>query len=102
MVVPFDSSVLQEVLYAYNNPSSINTDDVWISWAFRLRQPDKRHAIEFLEGWNGKLIAFVGMIPLVFSIVVGLAWRIWSGEWQTSYTVEGFILSAGTCKLYPC
>ena len=86
------------MLYAYNHPSQMNTEHVWIDWVFRLRQPDKRHALEFVEGWNGTRIAIAGMTPLVFSTVVGLIWSIKSGDWQSAFTVAGFILTAGTCK----
>jgi hypothetical protein len=88
------------VLYAYNHPSKLSdTDHVWIDWVFKLRQADKRHALEFVEGWNGTRIAIAGTIPLVFSTVVGLAWSIRTGEWQTGFTVAGFILTAGTLLL---
>lgn len=97
-VVQLDNFVLQEMLYAYKNPSKIDTYHEWIDWVFRLRQPDKRHALEFVEGWNGTRIAIAGMTPLVFSTVVGLAWSIRSGDWQTAFTVAGFILTAGTRK----
>ncbi|KIX92200.1 uncharacterized protein Z520_12081 [Fonsecaea multimorphosa CBS 102226] len=97
-VVELDSFVLQEILYACNHPSQIHTDTVWIDWVFRLRGPDKRHALEFVEGWNGTRIAIAGMTPLVLSTVVGLTWSIKSGDWQTAFTVAGFILTAGTCK----
>jgi hypothetical protein len=96
--VPFNSFVLQEVYYAYQHPSKIDTDDVWIDWVFRLRQPDKRHAVEFVEGWNGARIAVAGIIPLVISTLVGIIWSIRGGDAQTSFTVAGFILTAATCK----
>lgn len=99
MVVQLDSFVLQEVLFAYNNPSRIDTEHAWIDWVFRLRQADKRHAIEFVEGWDSTRIAIAGLIPLVFSTVVGLAWSIKTGDWQTAFTVAGFILTAGTLVL---
>jgi hypothetical protein len=51
------------VLFAYLNPSSVDTDHAWIDWVFRLRQPDRRHALEFVEGWNETLIAIAGITP---------------------------------------
>lgn len=99
MVVPLDSFVLQEIMYAYNHPSRVKSDVAWIRWVFSLRQADKRHALEFVEGWNGTRIAVLGMIPLVFSTLVGLIWSIRSGDWQTAFTVAGFILTAGTLLL---
>jgi hypothetical protein len=87
------------MLYAYNHPSRIDTDHVWIDWVFNLRQSDKRHALEFVEGWNGTRIAILGTIPLVFSTLVGLIWSVRSGDWQTAFTVASFILTAGTLLL---
>jgi len=97
-IVPLDNFVLQEVLYAYRNPSKIDTDHAWIDWVFRLRQPDRRHALEFVEDWNGTRIAMAGSTPLIFSTVVGIVWSVKSGDVQTSFTVAGFILTAGTRK----
>ena len=98
-MVPLNSFILQEVFFAYNNPSKISTDHVWIDWVFRLRQPDKRHALEFVEGWSGTRIAIAGTLPLVFSTLVGVLWSVKTGEVQTAFTVAGFILTAGTRKL---
>lgn len=66
---------------------------------YHLRQPDQRHALEFVEGWNGPRIAILGTIPLVFSTLVGLIWSIRTGDWQTAFTVAGFILTSGTLLL---
>jgi hypothetical protein len=87
------------VLFAYLNPSSVDTDHAWIDWIFRLRQPDRRHALEFVEGWNGTRIAVAGITPMVFSTLVGIIWSVRSGDVQTAFTVAGFILTAGTREL---
>jgi hypothetical protein len=87
------------VLFAYLNPSSVDTDHAWIDWIFRLRQPDRRHALEFVEGWNGTRIAVAGITPMVFSTLVGIIWSARSGDVQTAFTVAGFILTAGTREL---
>lgn len=44
-------------------------------------------------------IAMAGSTPLIFSTVMGIAWSVRSGDVQTAFTVAGFILTAGTCKL---
>jgi hypothetical protein len=98
-VVPLDTFVLQEMLYAYNHPSKIDTDHSWIDWVFNLRQAEKRHALEFVVGWNGTRIAFLGTLPLVLSTAASLVWGILSGDWQTAFTVASFILTAGTLLL---
>ena len=96
-----DDFVLQEVFYAYQNPSKITTEHEWIDWVFRLRQPDRRHAVEFVEGWNGTRIAVAGSIPLLLSTVVGIVWSVKGGGVQNAFSVAGFILIAGSCELNP-
>lgn len=98
-IVPLDSFVLQEIIYAYNHPSKIDTTHHWIEWVYQLRQEQKRHTLEFVEGWNGTRIAVLGTIPLIFSTLVGLIWSIKYGDWQTAFTVAGYILTAGTLLL---
>jgi len=98
-LVPLDEFVLQEILYAYRNPSKIDTNQEWIDWVFRLRQSDHRHALEFVEGWNGTRIAVAGLTPLLLSTVLGIIWSIRTGDVQTAFTVAGFILTGGTRKL---
>ena len=87
---------MQEVLYAYNHPSDFGSETDWIEWVFRLRQPDKRHALEFVEGWNGTRIAVVGSIPCILSTLVGVVWGVRGGDAQTAFTVAGFILTTAT------
>ena len=87
---------MQEVLYAYNHPSEFGTGTDWIEWVFRLRQPDKRHALEFVEDWNGTRIAIVGTIPCFASTLVGVIWSARGGDIQTAFTVAGFILTTTT------
>lgn len=98
--VPFDEFTMQEVLWAYNHPSSFSkTETEWIEWVFRLRQLDKRHALEFVEGWNGTRIAIFGTIPCVASTLVGVIWSALGGDVQTAFTVAGFILTVATVLL---
>ncbi|ORY16486.1 hypothetical protein BCR34DRAFT_584424 [Clohesyomyces aquaticus] len=94
--VPLDDFTMQEVLYAYNHPAEFGSETDWIEWVFRLRQPDKRHALEFVEGWNGSKIAFMGLIPCVASTLVGVIWTARGGDAQTAFTVAGFILTVTT------
>ena len=90
---------MQEVLYAYNHPNEFGDETDWIDWVFRLRQPDKRHALEFVEGWNGTRIAFVGTVPCVLSTLLGVIWVARGGDAQTTFTVASFILTLCTGKL---
>lgn len=94
--VPFDEMTIQEVLYAYNHPSEFGPETDWIEWVFRLRQPEKRHALEFVEGWKGTRIAILGIIPCVASTLVGVIWSSQGGDVQTAFTVAGFILTVAT------
>jgi hypothetical protein len=87
---------MQEVLYAYNHPSEFGSETDWIDWVFRLRQPDKRHALEFVEGWDGTRIAVLGLIPCVASALIGVIWTARGGDAQTAFTVSSFILTMCT------
>jgi hypothetical protein len=98
-VVPMDDFTLQEVFYAYQHPKSIETESEWIDWVFRLRQADRRHALEFVEDWSGFRIGLVGSVPWVVATVVGVTWTAKGGDAQTAFTVAAFILTVGTCEL---
>ncbi|ORY02662.1 hypothetical protein BCR34DRAFT_605497 [Clohesyomyces aquaticus] len=98
-IVPLDDFTLQEVFHAYNNPETVTTDSSWIEWVFRLRQKDRRHALEFVEGWSGFRIGIVGSVPWVLATVVGVAWTARGGDAQTAFTVAGFLLTVGTSLL---
>ncbi|KAG9244739.1 hypothetical protein BJ878DRAFT_504823 [Calycina marina] len=98
-IVPLDEFVLQEVLYACKNPEKVNSGTEWIDWVFSLRQVECRHALEFIEGWNGSRVAVAGSIPLVISTFVGIIWSFKTGEIQDAFAVAGFILTAGSLLL---
>ena len=100
-VVPLSNFVLQELLYAYQNPSKISSEHEWIDWVFRLRRPGRRHALEFVEGWSGTRIAFAGSIVLVISSAVGIVWSIKGSGVQDGFTIASFILTAGSGE-FPC
>ena len=99
--MPLDDFVLQEMMYAYSHPEQVTSKDDWIDWVFRLRMPTKRHAVEFVEGWNSSRIAIAGTLPWVSSCLVGIIWASLGGDPQTTFTVAGFILSSLSCKLAP-
>jgi hypothetical protein len=96
--VEIDDFTLQAVFYAYQHSSEIETEHDWIDWVFRLRKPDHRYALEFVEGWNTTRIAIAGSLPILFSTLVGVIWTILGGDVQTTFTVAGFILTCGTCE----
>ncbi|KAK8136483.1 hypothetical protein PG984_004423 [Apiospora sp. TS-2023a] len=98
-VVPLDSFVLQEMMYAYRNPDKLGSKDAWVQWTFQLRQKNKRHAIEFVEGWDATRIATAAMIPWLGSCVVGIAWTLAGGDPQTTFTVASFILTSSSILL---
>ncbi|KAH6972108.1 hypothetical protein BKA56DRAFT_660140 [Ilyonectria sp. MPI-CAGE-AT-0026] len=99
VVVPLDDFVLQEMMYAYRNPSKLKSKDEWVKWVFRLRRKDKRHAIEFVEGWNTTRIAIAGTIPWLSSCLVGIIWAVIGGDIQTAFTVASFILTSSSIIL---
>ncbi|KAH6889392.1 hypothetical protein B0T10DRAFT_548779 [Thelonectria olida] len=98
-VVPLDDFVLQEMMYAYRNPGKLGSDDDWIQWVFRLRGKDRRHALEFVEGWNTTRIAVAGTIPWLSSCLVGISWTAAGGDAQTAFTVASFILTSSSIVL---
>lgn len=97
-MVPLDDFVLQEMMYAYRNPSKLKSKDEWVKWVFRLRRKDKRHAIEFVEGWNTTRIAVAGTVPWLSSCLVGVIWAVIGGDIQTAFTVASFILTSSSSK----
>jgi hypothetical protein len=97
--VPLNDFILQELLYAYQNPSKITSEHEWIEWVFRLRHPDRRHALEFVEGWNCTRIAVAGSLVLVVSTVVGVAWSVKGSGVQDGFSIASFILAAGSGEL---
>ncbi|PVI00645.1 hypothetical protein DM02DRAFT_728436 [Periconia macrospinosa] len=98
-VVPLDDLILQEMFYAYEHPESVHSQTEWIEWVFRLRRRDKRHALEFVEGWNSTRVIIAGMLPWLFSCIVGVAWTAAGKDTQTAFTVASFILTSGTVIL---
>jgi hypothetical protein len=97
--VPLDDFVLQEMYYAYKHPESITSDTAWIEWVFRLRKHNKRHALEFVEGWNSTRVVIAAMLPWLISCMVGIIWTATGGDAQTAFTVASFILTSGTVIL---
>lgn len=108
--MPLDDFILQEMMYAYRHPNRLgrlsgsrsrhSTDD-WIHWVFRLRRRDRRHALEFVEGWNTTRIAVSGTAPWLSSCLLGIVWTVMSGgDAQTAFTVASFLLtsSSGECN----
>jgi len=91
-----DDFVLQEMFYAYRHPHTVKSETSWIEWVFKLRQPNKRHALEFVEGWNSSRIVIAATIPWLISCLVGVVWSAMGGNTQTAFTVAGFILTSGT------
>lgn len=106
VVVPLDDFILQEIMYAYRHPNRLgrlsgssrhgSTDD-WIRWVFRLRRRDRRHALEFVEGWNTTRIAVSGTAPWLSSCLLGIVWTVMSGgDAQTAFTVASFLLTSSS------
>ena len=101
--MPLDDVALQEIFYAYSNPSKIEDNQFktpWIEWVYKLRKPDHRHALEFVENWDGTRIAIAGILPWLFSMIIGVVWSAKGGDVQTAFTVAGFILTSGTRMLW--
>lgn len=86
------------MMFAYLNPGQIESEDDWIQWVFRLRRSDRRHAVEFVEGWDTTRIAIAGTIPWLSSCIVGIAWTAAGGDVQSAFTVASFILTSSSSK----
>lgn len=85
-------------MYAYRNPDRLSSTHDWIQWVFRLRRKDRRHALEFVEGWNTTRIAVWGTVPWLASCLVGIIWAAMGGDPQTTFTVASFILTSSSSK----
>lgn len=106
--MPLDDFILQEMMYAYRHPNRLgplsgsskhrSTDD-WIRWVFRLRRRDRRHALEFVEGWNTTRIAVSGTARWLSSCLLGIVWTVMSGgDAQTAFTVAIFLLASSSSE----
>jgi len=97
--VLFDDFVLQEMMYAYLNSDRVSsTSNDWVQWMFRLRRKDKRHALEFVDGWDTTRITIAGMVPLLSSCLVGFTWTAMGRDVQTAFTVASFILTSSSSE----
>lgn len=96
--MPLDDFVLQEMYYAYRHPSSVKSETEWVEWVFRLRRRNKRHALEFVEGWNSTRVIIAATLPWLVSCLVGIIWTATGRDAQTAFTVASFILASGTGK----
>jgi hypothetical protein len=56
--------------------------------------------LEFVEGWNALRICVTAAVPLAVSTMLGIGWSVRTGDVQTAFTIAGFVLTAGTCKLF--
>lgn len=88
--------VKQDILFAYRRPEKLQSDDDWIRWIFNLRQPRRRFALEFVEGWSAPRILIAVAILLVASTAVGLGWVFGTADVQSAFTIASFILGAGS------
>lgn len=68
----------------------------WIQWIFNLRQPNRRYALEFMEGWSALRILIAVSIILVFSTAIGITWAVVKQDAQTGFTIASFVLGAGS------
>jgi hypothetical protein len=84
------------MMYAYRHPDRLASTHDWIQWVFRLRRRDRRHALEFVEGWNTTRIAVSGTVPWLASCLVGILWSAMGGDPQTAFTVASFILTSSS------
>jgi hypothetical protein len=90
--------MLSEIIFAYLNPGKIDSNQEWVNWAFKLKQKDKRYALEIIEDWQVGRVAVIGCVPWVTSFLLGIIWSACGGDVQTAFTVASFVLTAGSSK----
>lgn len=59
---------------------------------------DKRHALEFVDGWDTTRIAIAGTVPLQSSCLVGIIWTAMRRDVKTAFTVASFILTLSSSE----
>jgi len=89
---------LQELFYRFRSPSTVETSQEWVEWAFALKaQADHRYGLEFVEGWDSTKIAAVGMAPLIGTLVMAITWaELGGGNLQTVFAVASYALAVCT------
>ncbi|KAH0558413.1 hypothetical protein GP486_004926 [Trichoglossum hirsutum] len=97
--VELDDSVLQEIMFAYSNPEKITSSTDWVIWAFKLKQEDKRFALDFVEGWQASRFIVLGLTPWTISFLMAIVWSARGGNLQTVFTVASFVLTAASSLL---
>lgn len=88
--------VKQDILFAYRHPEKLQSDGDWIQWILNLRQPRRRFALEFVEGWSAPRILIAVAILLVASTAVGFGWTFGTADVQSAFTIASFVLGAGS------
>lgn len=88
---------MYDVMFVYDHPDILSEKGTeWIEWVFHLRKHDKRHALEFLEGWVSTRIVIAGSIPWVSSCLVGIIWTARGGDPIATFTVAMFVLTSSS------
>ncbi|OQE17832.1 hypothetical protein PENSTE_c019G09469 [Penicillium steckii] len=88
-----------DILFAYRHPEKLHSTDEWIQWIYKLRQPNQRYALEFIETWSTLRIMIAVSTLLLLSTSVGVIWSILKDDIQTAFTIASFVLAAGTVLL---
>ena len=87
-------------MFAYANPLKVTSKHDWVEWAFKLKQKDKRYALEFVEGWEATRIAVLGSVLWMASFLLGIIWSVRGGDIQTVFTVASFVLAAASSRTH--
>ncbi|KAL1845080.1 hypothetical protein VTK73DRAFT_1178 [Phialemonium thermophilum] len=103
-VVQMEPEQMHTMLHLVRRPDEVSTlfqtPGVWINFVFPLRKEGQdgvvtRHMLEFVEGWNVARIVIGSSVPIVLSVVLGVAWTLLTTDPQTAFTVAGFVLTLG-------
>lgn len=90
---------LEEMLHNYENPTQLKGKTEWVEWVFKLRRQNRRHALEFVEDWSGRRIAWMGFSQIVAATLVGVIWACRFGTVQDAFSVASFTLAVSAGEI---
>ncbi|KAL4791617.1 hypothetical protein BDV19DRAFT_392963 [Aspergillus venezuelensis] len=88
--------VEQNILFAYRYPQKQDLGDQWIEWVYKLRQPTRRFALEFVEAWSALKILIAASAVLAISTSIGIVLAVSLNDAQTAFTIASYVLCGGS------
>lgn len=95
MPLRMNAALRRDLIYVFNKPNLISTDDRWINLFCGLGvDPHHEYGLMFLDDWDGQKIAVLVGVPLIVSILTAILWIASTGDIQNAMAVSSYILSA--------